>query len=196
MGRKGQAIQGLLRYRLTGTGNGGNAGRAARRAGLQDLSTISNRSLAEMARESKKKCKSMLAESPWLRRQFLAAQLQAAVEDDGIKKASDVKAIMRAERQRKGWNAIKNGLGQKRTPAPTMAETVDSDGKRVQCTTKESVETAIHGEISPKLAGQGVPQSATDCCSNSWVTTPTRRRERRSWKGHLSRHQGQTQQRS
>ena len=77
-----------------------------------------------MARECKMKCKSMLAESPWLRRQFLTAQLQAAVENDDIKKASGAKAIMRAERQRKGWNAIKNGLGQKRTPAPTIAETV------------------------------------------------------------------------
>ena len=93
----------------------------------------------------------MLAESPWLCRQFLATQLQAAVEDDNIKKANDVKAIMRAECQRKGWNAIKKGLGQNCTPAPTMVETVDSGGKRVQCTTKESVETEIHGEISPML---------------------------------------------
>ena len=63
---------------------------------------ISNSSLAEIARECKMKCKSMLAELPWLRRQFLTAQLQAAAEDDDIKKASDLKAIMRAERQRKG----------------------------------------------------------------------------------------------
>ena len=59
------------------------------------------------------KCKSMLAESPWLRRQFLAAQLQAAVEADDTKKVSNLKAIMRAERQRKEWNAIKKGLGAK-----------------------------------------------------------------------------------
>ena len=90
MDRKGRAIQGLLRHRLTGKGNGGNARRAARRAGLRDLSRISNGSLAEMARECKVKCKSMLAESPWLRQQFLAAQLQAAVENDDIKKASDI----------------------------------------------------------------------------------------------------------
>ena len=47
--------------------------RATRRARLQDLSRIINSSLAEMARECKTKCKSMLAESPWLQRQFLAA---------------------------------------------------------------------------------------------------------------------------
>ena len=98
---KRRAIQGLLRHRLTGAGNGGNTRRAARRADLQDRSTINNSSLAEMARECKKKCKSMIAESPWLRRQFLAAQLQAAVEDNNIRKANDVKAIMRTEGQQK-----------------------------------------------------------------------------------------------
>ena len=59
---KGRVIQGLLRHRLTGAGNGGNARRAARRTGLQDLSTMSNSSLAGMTRECKKKFKSMLAE--------------------------------------------------------------------------------------------------------------------------------------
>ena len=34
---KGRTIQGLLRHRQTGAGNGGNARRASRRAGLQDL---------------------------------------------------------------------------------------------------------------------------------------------------------------
>ena len=62
---------------------------------------------------------------------------------------------MRAEGQRKGWNAIKKGMGQKRTPAPTMVETIGANGKRVQCTTKESVESAIHGEISPRFGRAG-----------------------------------------
>ena len=36
-----------------------------------------------------------------------------------------------------------------------MVETVDSDGKRMQCTAKESVEAAIHGEISPRFGRAG-----------------------------------------
>ena len=152
---RGRAIQGLFRYRQTGAGNGGNDKRAARRAGLQDLSSIGNDRLAEMAQERKKKYKALMAESPWLRRQFLAAQLQAAVEDNNVRKANDVKAIMRAESQRKGWNAIKKGMGQKRTPAPTMVETINAAGKRVQCTTQESVKAAIHGEISPRFGRAG-----------------------------------------
>ena len=71
-----------------------------------------------------------------------------AVEDSKSRKASDIKAIMRAGNQCRGWNVIKRGMGQKRTPAPTMAETTDAEGKRVHCMTQESVEAAIYGEIS------------------------------------------------
>ena len=81
--------------------------------------------------------------------------MQSAVKDDNIKKANDVRTIMRAERHRKEWNAIKKGIGQKRTSAPTMVKTIDSDGKWVQCTTKESAEAAIHGEISPRFGRAG-----------------------------------------
>ena len=61
---RGRAIQGLLRYRQTGVGNGGNAKREARRAGPKDLGSISNGRLAEMAQEYKKKSKSLSVESP------------------------------------------------------------------------------------------------------------------------------------
>ena len=36
-----------------------------------------------------------------------------------------------------------------------MMETVVSDGNRVQCTAKELVEAAIHGEISPRFGRAG-----------------------------------------
>ena len=75
--------------------------------------------------------------------------MQVTVKDNNIRKVNSAKAIMRAESQRKGWNAIKEGIRQKRTPAPMMVETIDTKGKRVQCTTQELVEAAIHGEISP-----------------------------------------------
>ena len=57
--------------------------------------------------------------------------------------------------QCKGLNAIKRGMGQNRTPAPTMAETIDAEGKQVQCTTQELVEAVIHGEISPRFSRAG-----------------------------------------
>ena len=76
-----------------------------------------------MAQECKKKSKSLLTESPWLCRQFLAAQLEAAAENNDIRKANNVKAIMKAESHRKGWNAIKKEMGQKCTPAPMIVET-------------------------------------------------------------------------
>ena len=113
---KGSAIQALIKYRQTGTGNGDNVKRATRRAGLKDTNPISTGKLAEMAQECKKRCKSLLAKSPWLRRQFLAPQLQAAVKGNDTKKAIDIKAILRAESQCRGWSAIKKGMGQNAHP--------------------------------------------------------------------------------
>ena len=46
-------------------------------------------------------------------------------------------------------------MGQKRTPAPTMVETINAEGKQVQCTTQELVKAAIHGEISPQFSRAG-----------------------------------------
>ena len=62
---------------------------------------------------------------------------------------------MRAESQRNGWKTIKRGMGQKRAPAPTMVETINAEDKRVQCTTQELVEAAIHGEISSRFSQAG-----------------------------------------
>ena len=39
--------------------------------------------------------------------------------------------------------------------APTMVETINAEGKQVQCTTQESVKAAIHGEISPQFSRAG-----------------------------------------
>ena len=63
-----------------------------------------------------------------------------------------VKAIMRAENQRRSWNDVKKGMGQKRTPAPTTVETLDEESNRVEFNTKESVEAAIHGKTSPRFS--------------------------------------------
>ena len=55
---------------------------------------------------------------------------------------------MRAESQLKECNVIKKGMGQKRTPALTMAKTINAEGKRVQHTMQELVEAATHRETS------------------------------------------------
>ena len=105
-----------------------------------------------MMGECKTRCRALLAESPWLRRQFLATRLQEAVDNSDIKRINEVKAIIRGESQRRSWNSIKKGMGQKRTPAPTTVETIDEAGNKVECATKETVEEVIHGEISPRFS--------------------------------------------
>ena len=87
-----------------------------------------------------------------MQRQFLASRLQEAVDNNDIKRINEVKAIIRGENQRRCWNSIKKGVGQKRTPAPTTADTIGKVGNKVECTTKETVEEAIHGKINPRFS--------------------------------------------
>ena len=74
------------------------------------------------------------------------------MDNSDIKRIHEGKAIIRGKNQRRCWNSIKKGMDQKRTPAPTTVETIDEAGNKVECATKETVEEAIHGEISPRFS--------------------------------------------
>ena len=84
-------------------------------------------------------------------------KLHDAVENGRGEEANEIRAIMRGENHRRNCRSIDREIGKTRTPAPTMAETVDEDGKVTQHRTKEEVERVIHNEISPRFsrAGQG-----------------------------------------
>ena len=94
----------------------------------------------------------MLADSTWLRKQFLSARLHDALENGREEEANEIQAIMSGENQRRNWRSIDREMGKTRTPAPTMVETVDEDGKVTQCRSKGGVERAIHNEIGPSFS--------------------------------------------
>ena len=95
--KRGRAIRALIRYKANGVGNVGSIKRVVRRWDVKALLTISTGKLVEMMSKCKTRCRALLAESPWLRRQFLAARLQEAVDNSDIKRINEVKAIIRAE---------------------------------------------------------------------------------------------------
>ena len=130
-----------------------------------------------MAHERKKKSRSLLAEPLWLRRQFPALQLQAAIKENNSRKANHATAIMRAACQRKGWNTVNKRMGQKHTSAPTVVEMINAKSKWVQYTTQELVETAIHREISPRFSRAG---SASICIGPLFVLSTGLQRRHRS----------------
>ena len=100
----------------------------------------------------KKKCAEMLADLPWLRKQFLSARLHDALENGREEESNTIQATMRGENQRRNWRSIDREMGKTRTPAPTMVETVDEDGTVIQHRTKDGVERAIHNEIGPRFS--------------------------------------------
>ena len=101
--------------------------------------------------EYKKKCRELLTDSPWMRKQFLSCRLQTAIDEGREQEANKIKAIIRGENQRCTWRGINQVLGKTHTSAPTMVETIDKSEKVTQHWTKESVEAAIHKEIGTRF---------------------------------------------
>ena len=99
-----------------------------------------------MHNNCKKKCAEMLADLPWLRKQFLLARLHDVLENGREEEANKIQAIVRGENQRRNWRSIDREMGKTRTPAPTMVETVDEDRKVTQHRTKDgdSAEQEAH----------------------------------------------------
>ena len=144
--------------------------------------------------ECKKKCKKLLAESPWLRKLFLSQKLQSAINEGRDQEANEIKAIMRGENQRRTWRSINQGLGKTRTPAPTMVEMEEETGK-VQHRTKEGVEAAIHEELDTRFDRASSARSATVLFLNCSDTTRTLRQEWKSWRGRSPHPKGRTRPR-
>ena len=97
----------------------------------------------------------MLADSPWLWKQFLLAKLHDPLENGREEEANKIQAIMRGENQRRNWRKINKEMGKTRTPAPTMVETVNKDAVVTQHHTKDGVERVTHNEIRPRINKAG-----------------------------------------
>jgi hypothetical protein len=107
------------------------------------------------------KCAELLADSPWLRKQFLSARLHDVLENGREEEANDIQTITRGENQRLNWRTINRGMGKSRTPAPTMVETVKEEGKVTQHCTKDGVEGAIHNKIGSRFSRTGSAEICT-----------------------------------
>ena len=106
-----------------------NVKQTAKRCGITHPLSYTRQGLWTTYSGCKKKCAEMLADLPWLQKQFLSARLHDALENGREEEANEIQAIMRGENQRRNWRSIDREMGKIRTPAPTMVETVDEDGK-------------------------------------------------------------------
>ena len=164
---KCHAYKALLRIRQTKSrrglrrkGNKGNAYRFARRCGIAHGRSRSTKALVEEFRACKEETKRHLAQSPWMRRQFLTDKLREALQKHDSEEAQRVKDILRNENQARQWAGIRRGLNQKRTGAFSTVEVPQPKGPPIKCTVKEDVEAAIHEEIDVRF---GRADSAPIC---------------------------------
>ena len=123
MDEKSRTIRAIIHVKLGREYNIGNVKRTAKRCGINNPMSFTRPELWEKYYECKRKCKKLLAESPWLRKLFLSQKLQTALDEERTQEANKIKAIIRGETQQRTWRGIDQGLGKIRTPAPTMIET-------------------------------------------------------------------------
>ena len=87
---KGRALRALIRLKLGREGNSANVKRTARRCGITHPLSHTKQELWTMYVDCKKKCAEMLADSPWLRKQFLAVKLHEAEENGREEEANKI----------------------------------------------------------------------------------------------------------
>ena len=75
-----------------------------------------------MYRQCKASTKKLMAESPWMRKEFLSRLLQEAISDDKEEEATRIKGILCNKLQKKIWATIHRELKQSRAPSPTRIE--------------------------------------------------------------------------
>ena len=113
---------------------------------------FSAQDLVVMYKDCKEQTKTLIAEPPWMREQFLTTQLQDAMKNKKDEEAIKIKEILRNEVQKKTWAAIHRELNQKQNASVNRIEVPRKDGSTRECTTKESVEEGIAQEISSRFS--------------------------------------------
>ena len=93
-----------------------------------------------------------MAESPWMRKEFLSILLREVLGDDTLEEATRIKEILRNEAQNKIWAIIHQEINQTHNPSPTRIEVPMSDGTVRECNTEEEVEQGIGDEISERFS--------------------------------------------
>jgi hypothetical protein len=87
----------LLRYHQGKDVNAGNMRRFAKRQGMKHCMSYSVEELVQMYRETKARAKELMADSPYLRKNFLHMKLNEAIDSGLDQEAKNIKNILRGE---------------------------------------------------------------------------------------------------
>ena len=83
--------------------NVANIYRAARRCGIKDSLSLNLKELYVRYNECKTHTKSLMIESPWMRKQFLSELLCDAMDKDKTEEAKRIQEIIKREAHAKEW---------------------------------------------------------------------------------------------
>ena len=132
--------------------NAANTYRSAERAGISRAKELSKTDLLMQYGYCREQTKHLLAEAPWLRKQFLSRKLEDAMLKHNEEEAKRTKEMMRREKQSRTWRSIQKVTKPNNAGAVTFVDEKNADGTTTRHTTKATVERAIAGEILPRFA--------------------------------------------
>ena len=131
--------------------NSANTYRSAERAGIRHAKDLSRDDLLLQYGHCREQTKRLLAESPWLRRQFLSRKLEDAMLNNDERDAKRTKEMLRRESQSKTWRSIQRVTKPNKAGAVTFVDVKNADGTTTRHSTKGTVEQAIAEEILPRF---------------------------------------------
>jgi len=142
----------LLRYHQGRRVNAGNMRRFAKKLGMASCTRMEVDDVVHLYREAKERTKDLMAESPYLRKQFLHGQLNSAIDKEQDQEAKKrIQYVLRGEAQRKTWQGIHRATKPRGLLSVTRVEAQQDDGSVVEHTTKESIEHALMSELSTRF---------------------------------------------
>ena len=128
-----------------------NTFRSAERAGIRDASELSKKDLMVQYGYCREQTKRLLAESPWLRKQFLSRKLEDAKINNDEKEAKRTQEMLRREAHGRTWKSIQRVTKPKQAGAVTFVDVQQADGTTIRHDEQEPLEQAIAGEIIPRF---------------------------------------------
>ena len=145
--RRSQVYRSLLRYHAKKIRNRGNLQRSARRCGIKDPLKLSIEEIRARLRHCKSQCAYFRKHGQRYRRKHLHNRLKAAQDRRDEEAAVKIMAIINRERSKSYWRRLNYSMSKPRGRSVRTVQTSDEEGRVIEHTTQDAVQTAIWDEI-------------------------------------------------
>ena len=120
----------------------------AKRNGIENLMALSTNVLIEMYKLEKERTRRILADSAWMRTEYLNAKLKDAINAEKDEDVKRLETLIRNERQRKTWRGIQFVTKKNRAGGVTKVVIPRSNTEDEVCNTKTAVERGLANSLS------------------------------------------------